>query len=419
MVSRIRQLLVWLVVPLLAVSALLVAKEHVAVVDNLDYLRTPAASAAKSRWYSLAELGIAREDLREATNGIAGDAYTNALDLRDQTCFPGLTLITDQQTLTNTETWEDGLGPGKDRVGYPSVVHNTHGANPDGKFYLFYAIHDPYSGIAAATAETLDGPWTKVGPGGVSQPDSRVLRAPRRPRTTSHFSSPVVTWNESEKLWFMYFHFYSNEWEKGGGHQRTALATSRELAARDWTPWVDADGKLIAVMPVVKQRWMNSQSTYHAIYKLPGRYWLAFLRGVGGQYSKGNAWQQDPAQLGMAVSTDGRRWAELPGNPLIHQRDGRGGKAGVYRPEFIALLRDQFLLSWAESDYYDANPTPVAGVSTDLIRVTPTQVGFGDWRPADGAASTWRQGDVVHFFYGDRHRSYRLSPSCPAASPEK
>ena len=55
----------------------------------------------------------------------------------------------------------------------PSVVKNTHGLNQDNKYYYFYAHHDPMSGIGAATASTIAGPYTKTSP-----TDSKVLTVP-------------------------------------------------------------------------------------------------------------------------------------------------------------------------------------------------------------------------------------------------
>jgi hypothetical protein len=386
--------------------------------DQIDYQRTPAASAPDSRWYSLQELRLSVRNIQDAlregrAQNTSSDLY-NILDLRDRACFPSLRLRWERRTISNTEAWEDGIGPLKDVVGYPSVVRNTRGRNPDGKYYLFYAIHDPYSGIGAASASNLDGPWQKVGPQ-ASQADSRVMRAPRRPRMTSHFSSPVVIWNESEQLWFMYFHFYSNEWQEGRGHQRTALATSPDLASRDWKPWADSEGRLIAVLPVTKERWMNSQSTYHAVYKLPGDVWLAFLRGEGGEYA-GSEWKQDPAALGIAVSRDGRHWAQLPGNPLIHQRDGHDGRAGVYRPQFVAMLRDRYFFAWAESQFYDAAPILVTAESMDLRQFKLSPVDFGNWTPADGAVPVIRASDTLYLFSGSRERAYEMLERC-AATP--
>lgn len=389
-----------------------------------DYLATPATSSPHSRWYSLDELGLSREDLvsslRAKPRPENESGETNIPDLRDRGCFPPLRLEWDRRILANSETWEDGLGPEKDSVGFPSVARNTHGRNPDARYYLFYAIHDPNSGIGVATSASVRGPWRKLGAQG-NHPDSRVLRAPVVPRETSHFSSPVVVWNPRERLWFMYFHFYSNEWQEGGGHQRTALATSADLASRNWQPWVDAQGRLIAVLPVTHERWMNSQSSYHVVYRLPGGLWLAFLRGVGGEYSAAE-FRQDPAALGLAISPDGRRWAQLDGNPWIDQHDGRNSRAGVYRPLFMALLRGDYFLAWSESNPYDSDPVVHSAMSRDLRDVRELPVDFLDWTPAGGPVSVIRNSDRLYFFDGARERSYVLLKGCagrPAMLQEK
>jgi hypothetical protein len=381
---------------------------------NVDNLRIPSASSPQSRWYSLADLGISRGDLVTALRAKPERkelmATANIVDLRDRGCFPQLRLNWERTTVVNSEAWEEGIGPRKDSVGFPSVVRNLRGRNADGRYYLFYAIHDPNSGIGAATSASVEGPWQKFG-ARLDHPDSRVLRAPLVPHETSHFSSPVVIWNARERLWFMYFHFYSNEWQEGGGHQRTALATSPALGARDWHPWIDSKGKLMVVLPVTHERWMNSQSSYHVISRLPGGLWLAFLRGVGGEYA-GDSWKQDPAGLGLAVSPDGRRWAQLDGNPWIHQRDGRGGLAGVYRPLFIAMLRDGYFLAWSESHYYDAGPELRAATSRDLRSLTGLHVDFGGWTPADGPVAAIRAGDTLYLFNGATERSYAMLDAC-------
>jgi hypothetical protein len=38
---------------------------------------------------------------------------------------------------------------------------------------------------------------------------------------------------------------------------------------------------------------MNSQSSYHAVQRLPDGRWLGFLRGTGGEYSPEGKWLQD------------------------------------------------------------------------------------------------------------------------------
>lgn len=380
--------------------------------DIADYLRTPASTSPRSRWYSLDEIGLTPKTVAMQSHQKSGNEdqanNTRLLDLSDWPCLPQLMSIRDEQVLATDEPWEFGIETGQDTVGYPSVVHNVAGKNPDGKYYLFYSIHDPYAGIAVAVADNIGGPYRKLRHVDPIRRDSRILRAPKRPRKTSHFSSPVVVWNANEKLWFLYFHFYSNEWESGGGHQRTAIATTDELAAHRWKVWTDEDDKIIAVLPTTQERWMYSQSSYHVIQQLPNGYWLAFLRGTGGEYDREGRWKQDPSQLGFAVSRDGRHWAELPGNPLIHQQDGRNGKNGVYRPLFIGLSSTGWLLAWSEASFYDHSPSFVVGVSPDFRQITPIQGGLAGLPLADGPLSIWRSGDRLYVFYRNRLRQMTL-----------
>ena len=60
-------------------------------------------------------------------------------------------------------TWKNPAWPrgGGNTVGNPSVVRNTHGPRPDGRFYLFYAHHDPRSGIGVAVSSAVTGPYSK------------------------------------------------------------------------------------------------------------------------------------------------------------------------------------------------------------------------------------------------------------------
>jgi len=385
--------------------------------ESVDYLRHPAEVSPQSRWYSLAELGLAenaaQEDFEVGTP--PSDGNSGIVDLSDFSCPPRLQQLWDREILTRTEAWEGGIETGRDAVGFPSVVQNIHGKSPDGKFYLFYAIHDPYAGIALAVADKIDGPFRKLHEISRFRPDSRVLRAPKRPRKTSHFSSPVVHWNPAEQKWFLYFHFYANEWDKGGGHQRTALAVTDSLSSHSWTPWTDSEGRLIAVLPTTSERWMNSQSSYHSIHRLRNGHWLAFLRGVGGEYDSNGEWQQDVGKLGFAISPDGRRWAELGPNPVIHADDGRNGRKGVYRPYFVARLADSFLLGWGESEFYDAEPRLILGTSRDLRHVSTTAAPQPVLSPADGAMSLWRREDTLYAFYGARQRAWKLIDDCPRA----
>ena len=92
---------------------------------------------------------------------------------------------------------------------------------------------------------------------------------------------------------------------------------------------------------------MESQSSYHAIQRLPGGQWLAFLRGTS---------DSSPyPRVGFATSTDGRSWSYFLNNPVITP-EGVGERGGIYRPNFIGYLgNDEYLVVWAESPTADVS----------------------------------------------------------------
>ena len=234
------------------------------------------------------------------------DNNLRVVDFSDLTGELPLKIDRSIQILRRTEKWEHSTwsDDSRDSVGYPTMVRNDRGPNPDGKYYLFYAHHDPTSGIGCAVAESIEGPYQKLAEGDKSRSDSQVLVNPGKPGEPFHYSSPCVLWSEEEQIWFLYFHTYRNLWKQGQGHQRTALATCPDLTKNVWTPWVDKEGQLIPVLPTTSARWMNSQSSYHAVQRLGDGCWLAFLRGTGGDEG---LWQ-DPCKLGFATS---KRWQKM------------------------------------------------------------------------------------------------------------
>jgi hypothetical protein len=344
----------------------------------------------------------------------------NLVDLSDATCPDAFELLWDRVVLDRTEIWERGIETGQDTPGYPSVVQNMYGENPDGKFYLYYAIHDPYSGIGVAVADRIDGEFRKLAQLRPWRSDSRVLRAPKHPRPTSHFSSPIVLWNPVEEKWFLFFHFFADEWSEGRGHQKTGLAITTSLSSHKWDVQTDEQGRLLAVIPTTAERWMNSQSSYHSIHRLSNGTWLAFLRGVGGAYETPAQWRQDAARLGFAVSRDGRRWAQLPGNPAIQQPNGRYGREGVYRPFFVARAGAGYLLGWGESDYYDTDSRLALGMTQDFETIRLLEKNLFELDVADGAISLWRQNGVLYAFYGRRQRAWNIrGDNCAASTAER
>lgn len=332
------------------------------------------------------------------------DPNTKCVDLSDLTDDLPLQTTRTTQILWQTEPWERSTwssDEGRESVGFPTVVQNTPGPHPDNHYYLYYAHHDPNSGIGCAVAESIGGPYVKLAGKDRARRDSQVLVCSGKPGQPFHYSSPCVLWSEQEQVWFMYFHFYENQWQTGGGHQRTALATCPDLAQNVWTPWTDQRGKLVPVFPVTAERWMNSQSSYHAIQRLPDGRWLGFLRGTGGEYNDAGNWIQDPCKLGFATSLDGKHWDYCLENPVIHQEDGGRGRQGVYRPHFVGYLgTGEYLLCWSESVPYDGGSQIIYGRTRDFRTVVRDARGYARWPISDGLISPWREGRHLYLFAG-------------------
>ena len=338
------------------------------------------------------------------------DNNLKCVDLSDLSGDLPLDIVRSKTILRPTEAWEHSTWPGdggRASVGYPTLVRNDHGLHPDGCYYLYYAHHDPNSGIGCAMAKRIEGPYVKLAQLDPARRDSRVLVCPGRPGQPFHYSSPCVVWDEDSKLWLMYFHYYENQWKTGGGHQRTALATCPDLSANVWTPWKDRDGKLVPVLPVTAARWMNSQSSYHVVQRLPDGRWLAFLRGTGGQYDAHGKWHQDPCKLGFATSGDGRHWNYFAENPVLPKPGV--GRQGVYRPHFVGYLGGgRYLLCWSESEPYGKGPRIIYGYTKDFKTIRRDRRGYAHWPMADGLISPWREGDKLYLFAGAQLYVMRL-----------
>ncbi|OGV63833.1 MAG: hypothetical protein A2283_06380 [Lentisphaerae bacterium RIFOXYA12_FULL_48_11] len=355
------------------------------------------------------------------------------VDLSDLTSSVPLSVTQSIQILWRTEPWEHNTFDlsDNDSVGYPSVVKNDRGRNPDNRYYLYYAHHDPCSGIGCAIAENIEGPYRKLAKLVTNRKDSIVLPNPHYPilkppvSDPSHYSSPCVIWNEDEKLWLMYFHYYNHyhdAWKAAGGqgygHQMTGLATCLDLASHKWTVLKDPKvGKksvwdIVPVLPTTKEKWMNSQSSYHTIQRLANGQWIAFLRGTS---------VDQTVQLGFASSINGRKWNYFPNNPVIHQNDGDGGQKGIYRPYFVGYLGDnksgkqEYLIVWGESPEEADVPKVTYGYTTDFIKVRRDPRGYASWNmTSDGPITPWREGNRLYLFSG-KHIQIMILPALPKA----
>ena len=345
------------------------------------------------------------------------DNNLRCVDLSDLKKALPLTVVSSKRILEANEAWEKSTwSPGQNRssLGYPSLVRNDHGSKADGKYYLYFAHHDPTSGIGCAVADRIGGPYTKIKALDPAREHSMVLVNPHYPGKKgdpSHFSSPCVAWCEEEKLWFLYFHYYNHyhgAWKgdprsPGQGNQMTALAVSEDLASHRWRIVKDeALGKvsvhdILPVLPTTKTPWMESASSYHAIQRLPGGQWLAFLRGTP---------VKGLPTLGFATSQNGREWRWGKNNPILHPDDGGKGYRGIYRPGFVAYLgklrsgKRKYLLVWTESPAAGDVPQPRYGYTTDFIKVVRDPRGHAKWPAGDGLISAWREDNRLYLFAG-------------------
>ena len=357
----------------------------------------------------LAALMTASSSVGDTLPRMVLDNNLKCVDLSDLDGDLPLEVVETHQILRQSEDWEhstwknpnwpDGGGAS---LGYPTVARNDHGPQPDGRYYLYYAHHDPRSGIGVAVADQIAGPYSKdvTVPG---RSDNQVVPSFHadnpNPDDPSHNSSPWVVWNEAAQLWFMYFHYFNHAHTKTN-YQTTALATTADLASHQWTV-EHADGTMPPwrpVLPVTDAAWMNEASSYHAVQCLPDGRWLAFLRGTSTDGT--------PPSLGFGTSADGRTWKYFTENPVIHQNDGGDGRDGVYRPAFVGYLgtnaagHPEYLLAWQESVRFDGDNRLIFGRTSDFKTVTRDPRGYSHWSPADGCISPWRIGGRLYLFSG-------------------
>ncbi len=362
------------------------------------------------------------------------DPNLQVVDLRDLIAPLPLSVNSSRRILWQTQDWEHSKwqnpnwpAGGGDTVGFPTVVKNTHGLNPDGKYYLYYAHHDPMSGIGVAVADNITGPYTKANVNGSG--NSMVLTVPNYDPNNpqygytnnvgAHFSSPSAVWNEDEQLWFIYFHYLNDhyyEWQNytdpspptpGLARQMTALATTDDLSSHNWTIYTDpvwnglSEWNIVPVFPTTEEHWSNEASTYHAIQRLPqplanGDQWLGFLRGTAPDWSTGTI-----AAVGFASSSDGRSWNHFTENPLITRDKAWTQNESEYRPKFIGYLgknesnEDEYLVAWAEH----SNPHIIYSKTTDFKTFERDSRGYASWGIGGaGIVSAYREGDTLYLF---------------------
>ena len=232
-----------------------------------------------------------------------------------------------------------------------------------------------------------------------------------------------MVWNEDEQLWFMYFHYYNHYWGGAGeppgqwwstsnpgmGHQMTALATCSDLSSHVWTIWTDplwsrvSAHNIVPVLPTTDEAWMESQSSYHAIQRLPDGQWLAFMRGTNNTTGL--------PTVGFGTSTDARSWNYFTENPVIATGKAWTVSTSEYRPKFIGYLGDgEYLVAWSEH----SNPHIIYSKTMDFKTFTRDPRGYANWGTGDGGLVTpWREGNQLYLFSGKYLHTMNLTVYAP------
>jgi hypothetical protein len=365
------------------------------------------------------------------------DNSLRCVDISDLKGPLPLELDNSWEIMSPSEEWErNTLSASREYgwVGYTCVVRNNHGPKPDGRYYLYYAQHEPNSGIGCALAEMIEGPYRKLAELDNSRQDSQVLVNAGKPGEGWHYGSPCVVWNGEKNLWVMYFHFQSNPyakiggWDLGYGYQMTALATCPDLEKNVWTPYVDprydvmppGHPALVPVLPTTKELWMKSASSYHPIQRLPDGRWLAGLNATGwDSAAAGGGSLADPRygyRIGFATSKDGYQWDNFPDNPILHPDDGRGGRKGWYRIHFVGYLGNgEYLVVWSDCESGASDMKVNYSRTRDFRTITRDSRGYAKWTLGDNIITPVREGNKLYLFGGTRAAVMTL----PVTSPEE
>lgn len=189
-----------------------------------------------------------------------------------------------------------------DDVIYPSVVRTDRGLKkPLGKFYMYYAPHNPPGGNCLAYADEPEGPWHEY----ASNP---VISKDWPPHyKVSHVSGPDAIWNEEEKKVFLYFH---------GENGTTRLASSADGIHFDYED----------VVITTKMFDQTSEASYGRVFRhtLPGKDNRYVMLLMGNNLGT--------RKIYLAWSKDGRKWTTRR-TPLLDPPPGTDQvAAAVYLP---------------------------------------------------------------------------------------
>lgn len=228
---------------------------------------------------------------------------------------------------------------------FPSVVATSgRFPKPLGRYYLYYAPHDPPGGICMAYADRLEGPWTEYAH------NPLIPREWKPHYKVSHVSGPHALWNAAEKKMFLYFH---------GENPETRLATSPDGIRFDY------EGTVLttAMFPGLSEA-SYARVFEHRIARTDTRFVMLFM---------GN--DKGTRRIYQARSADGRKWRPVDG-VFMDPPPGTDQVAGAW---WIPWNGRNYIISHANAD--DANPrVPINNKGFNLY-LNEADAGFTKTRP--------------------------------------
>jgi hypothetical protein len=174
----------------------------------------------------------------------------------------------------------------------PSVIRTDDLQKPLGRYYMYYAPHNPPGGICLAYADAPEGPWKEY------EANPLIARDWPPHYKVSHVSGPHAIWIEEEKKLFVYYH---------GENDITRFASTKDGVHFQYE----------GVAFTTKLFHDVSEASYARMfrYTIPGKdnRYIALLMGNN----------QGTRRIYLAWSKDGRRW-EPRQTPLVDPPPGTG-----------------------------------------------------------------------------------------------
>ncbi|MFD4026273.1 twin-arginine translocation signal domain-containing protein [Streptomyces sp. NPDC058576] len=175
-------------------------------------------------------------------------------------------------------------------------------ANPLGRYYLYYAPHDPPGGICVAYSDDPGGPFTEY------TGNPLVARNWSPHYSVSHVSSPHVLWNESNRTFYLYFHGENN-----------TMRLARSADGLNWT--YDSVILTTAQLPSGVTETSYARAFRHTIAGRGNTYIMLFM---GNQAGTRKIW--------LAWSNDQRNWT-VRQTPLISP--AADGESQIGNPHLV------------------------------------------------------------------------------------